>query len=380
MTKTEAPLNNLSHLAAAPGRFAKNCWYVAARSSELGRALLKRTIAGDNLVMYRTEAGRAIALLDMCPHRLAPLSLGQLVGDAVQCGYHGITFDCEGRCIRIPGEEKIAGHFRATTFALAEHWGFVWAWLGDPAKADEALLPQQFHWQEEPGWCPMDDYLHLKANYQLVVDNLLDLSHEAFLHINTIGNAAVAETPAKTTIAGDKVEVERFMTNCAPPKLFVRAADFTTNIDRHQRIAFVAPCFVIIEVSAVATGTNDRKNGLVWWVLNALTPETENTTHYFWGLPRHFKQDDKEMTELLRTAITKTFEEDRVMLEAQQLNVHRVPLEQRTLYTQSDQAPSRARSMVANMIAREVATALAGEQHAAPAPAPAQQAAVTSQA
>ena len=127
----------------------------------------------------------------------------------------------------------------------------------------------------------------------------------------------------------------------------------STNIDRYQRIVFVPPCFVVIEVWAVATGTEDKEHGLVWWVLNALTPETERSTHYFWGLPRQFKQDDKEITELLRAGVTRTFEEDRVMLEAQQQNIDRVPLERRTLYTRSDQAPARARSIIADMIERE---------------------------
>jgi len=228
-------------------------------------------------------------------------------------------------------------------------------WLGEQSRADEALLPQAFRWQAEPGWCPMQDYIHLNAHYQLLVDNLLDLSHEAFLHKNTIGNAAVAETPATTRIKGDLVEVVRTMPNCPPPKLFVRAAGFTTNIDRYQGFHFIPPCFVIIEVRAVATGTDDRKNGLAWWVLNALTPETGRSTHYFWGLPRAFKQNDAEMTELLRGAITRTFEEDRDMLEAQQRVLERVPLEARTVYTASDQAPGRARSIVAGMLAREAA-------------------------
>ncbi|MSQ71631.1 MAG: aromatic ring-hydroxylating dioxygenase subunit alpha [Betaproteobacteria bacterium] len=339
----------------APAAFARNCWYVAALGEEIEHALLKRTIAAEDLVMYRTVAGKVVALLDRCPHRLAPLSKGTLVGDSVQCNYHGITFDCEGRCVRVPGEENIPDHFRATSFATIEKWGFVWVWLGDQSQAREALLPQAFRWQAEPGWCPLKDYIHLNAHYQLVIDNLLDLSHEAFLHKNTIGNAAVADTPAKARIKGDVVEVIRNMQNCPPPKLFVRAAGFTTNIDRYQGILFIPPCFVIIEVRAVATGTDDREHGLAWWVLNALTPETNRSTHYFWGLPRSFKQDDAELTELLRAGVTQTFAEDRDMLEGQQRILDRVPLETRTVYTASDQAPTRARSIVAAILAREAA-------------------------
>lgn len=355
MTDLSHPNPNSARPGDAADRFPKDCWYVAARSVEVGRALLKRTIACENLVLYRTEGGKAVAMIDMCPHRHAPLSLGKLVGDSIECGYHGITFDGEGRCVRVPGEDKIPDHFRTKVYPLVEKWSFIWVWLGDPARADEALLPQDFGFQDDPEWCPMDDYIHVKANYRLVIDNLLDLSHEAFLHMGTIGNAAVADTPAVTTIKGDNIEVKRFMENCAPPKLFVRAGGFTTNIDRHQRIQFVPSSFVIIEVWATPTGKEEK--GVIWWVLNALTPETERSTHYFWGLPRKFKLDDTELTDILRAGVTRTFREDCDMLEGQQRNIDRVPLEQRTIYTRSDQAPTRARSIIADMVEREAAAA-----------------------
>lgn len=331
--------------------FAKNCWYVAALTGELGRTLLKRTIAGEDVVLYRTEAGRAVAMLDRCPHRLAPLSMGRLVGDSIECGYHGITFDCDGRCTRVPGEAPQA-HFRATTFPLVERYGFCWIWLGD-ATPDEALLPAEFRFNAEPGWCPLADKIHVEADYRLLIDNLMDLSHEAFLHMNTIGNTAVAEVLPKTIVKSATVEVERFMPDCTPPKLFVKAAGFTTNIDRYQRIVFYPPCFVVIEVWATAAGTNDKQNGLAWWVLNALTPATERSTNYFWGLPRGFKQDDPSMTEALRLGVERTFAEDKTMIEAQQRVLDRVPLESRTVYTKADQAPARARQLIDRMIDAE---------------------------
>ncbi len=330
--------------------FPKNCWYVAASSHEVGRTLLKRTVANEQIILYRTEAGDPVAMLDMCPHRLAPLSLGRIVGDAVECGYHGITFDCTGKCIRIPGESRILERYKATTLPALDRWGFIWLWSGDPAKADEKLLPQLFHWQTEPGWCPLEGYVHVKGQYQLLVDNLLDLSHEAFAHRNTIGNTATAEVPPKTTVKEGTVEVFRFMPDCTPPKLFVRAAGFDGNIDRFQKVTFSPPCYVVIEVWAAKAGTNDKENGLVWWVLNALTPETERSTHYFWGLPRKFKQDDAEITELLRLGVNRTFEEDKLIIEQQQLNLDRVPLESRSVFTPADQAPTRARQMVAAML------------------------------
>src|SRR2546421_5141219 len=328
--------------------FPKNCWYVAAASHELGRRLLKRTIPDETVILYRTEGGAPVAMLDLCPHRHAPVSLGRLVGDSVQCGYHGLTFDCSGKCVHIPGEARVLERFAATTFAVLERWGFIWIWLGERDKADEGRLPANFHWQTSTGWCPLDGYVHVKAHYQLLVDNLLDLSHEAFLHKNTIGNAAVAETPATTTVNGNSIEVFRFMKNCQPPKLFVRAAGFDSNIDRFQKIIFLPPCFVSIEVWAAPTGTEERR--LIWWVLNALTPETARSTHYFWALPRGFKQNDAELTAQLRIGIDRTFAEDKAIIEQQQLILDRVPLEKRSIFTPADQAPTRARQMLAPML------------------------------
>jgi len=335
--------------------FPKNCWYVAALGAEVTDRILKRTIAREAILLYRTSAGQVAALLDRCPHRLVPLSLGRLVDDAIQCGYHGITFDCTGRCIRIPGEERVPEHFHVRSFPVVERWGFVWIWLGEPVRADPTLLPEAFRWLSEPGWCPLNDYIHFRAHNQLVIDNLLDLSHEAFLHMATIGNRAVGETPPVTRITPDSVEVERFMPDCEPPRLFAAAAGFTTNIDRYQRFFFVPPCHVVIEVWAVPTGTTDKSKGLMWWVINSLTPETDSSTHYFWGLPRFFRQDDAQMTEMLRAQVVRTFEEDRAMLEAQQRIVEQHPLESRTVYTRADQAPARARQIVAGMLQRESA-------------------------
>src|SRR3982751_5412323 len=127
--------------------FPKNSWYVAAAGHELGRTLLKRTIAEEQLILYRTEAGNPVAMLDICPHRHAPLSLGRLVGDNVECGYHGITFDCSGKCLRNPGGGPILERFTTTTFAAMERCGFFWLWRGEKEKVHEAVLPEPFKWQ-----------------------------------------------------------------------------------------------------------------------------------------------------------------------------------------------------------------------------------------
>lgn len=346
--------------------FLHNQWYVAAWSHEVGRTPLARRIADVPVVLWRTAAGRVVVFADRCPHRLAPLSRGKLVGDALQCGYHGISFDADGLCRHVPGQAAPPPGARVRTYAVEERWGWIWLWLGTAAP-DPALLPD-FHWMAEPGWAPIGGLLHVKAHYQLLVDNLLDLSHEAFLHAATIGNSAVADVPARTEMAGERVRVTRFMRGCAPPPLFVKARGFTGSIDRLQDISFTPPCYVTIEVCATPAGTNDRTAALEWYVLNALTPETECTTHYFWGLPRHFAPDDRAMDAMLERAIVKTFTEDQEMLEAQQRVLEEHTLDDRTLLADCDAGPSRARSIVAKLLRAEAAAEQGTTVRAQPVP------------
>lgn len=296
--------------------FLRNCWYVAASAEELGRRLLQRWILNEPVLLYRTDAGAPVALHDRCPHRSAPLSKGELVGDTVRCGYHGMTFDAGGDCVAIPGYSAVPPGIRVRTYPLVERWGWIWIWMGDQGLTDETLLPD-CHWVTEPGWTPCAGYLRMEAHYQLVVDNLLDLSHEAFVHRGTIGNAAVAETPIKTETTDQTVTVSRVMRDSPPPPLFAKVRGYTGNIDRHQYVHFTPPSFVNIDVRAFPTGTEDMAHGLIWRVLNALTPETDRSTHYFWNLPRRFAPE-QEITDLLHKAVVATFEEDRDILTAQQ--------------------------------------------------------------
>jgi vanillate O-demethylase monooxygenase subunit len=145
------------------------------------------------------------------------------------------------------------------------------------------------------------------------------------------------------------------MPDCAPPPLFVKARGFTTNIDRVQDITFSPPCYVSIDVRATPTGTNDPAAALEWRVLNALTPETESSTHYFWGLPRRFSLGDRAMDEMLDRAILRTFQEDQEMIEAQQHRLEGRSLDDRTILANCDAGAARARSIVARLMRDETA-------------------------
>ena len=158
--------------------FVKNAWYVAAWETEIGDGPLARTILGEPVVMFGTPDG-VVVLEDRCCHRSLPLSMGQVVGDRIQCGYHGLEFDQSGSCVKIPGQNQIPSGASVKSYPLVERWNWVWIWMGDPALADESMIPNWW-WFEHPDWeLVKGKYLKLDCNYELITDNLLDLSHLA---------------------------------------------------------------------------------------------------------------------------------------------------------------------------------------------------------
>ena len=343
----------MTDVAGTP--YLRNCWYVAAMAGEIADGLLARTVLDRPLVLFRDDAGKAVALEDRCCHRFAPLHKGRLVDGNLQCGYHGLTFDGTGRCIRIPGQSAIPDDARVQTFPLVERYDWMWIWMGDPALADPATIPD-YHWISDPGWAGAGERLHLKADYRLLIDNLLDLSHLTFLHETTIGAAAVAGTPATVSRDGDIVRMTRWMLDSAPPPLFTKVAGFTENIDRWQIIDFLPPGYVRLDLGGAPAGTGapegDRSAGIERWNLNAITPETARTTHYFWHECRNFRLDDAALTQLFFEQVHEAFMEDLDMIEAQQkvrdLHPHAPRID-----INADNAPLQARRIMERLIAAE---------------------------
>jgi phenylpropionate dioxygenase-like ring-hydroxylating dioxygenase large terminal subunit len=172
---------------AGKAQFLRNAWYVAASANEVGRIPLPRLLLGEPIVFYRRGDGTSVALEDRCCHRRAPLSKGKIVDDRLQCGYHGFTFDASGACVAIPGQDSVPTRIGVRSYRLVEWHGFIWIWMGEAAKADPARIPD-FKENTSPGWWPTRVMLPIKGHYQLVVENLLDLSHVAFVHGETIGS------------------------------------------------------------------------------------------------------------------------------------------------------------------------------------------------
>ena len=172
--------------------FIKNAWYVAAWSEEVRRSLLSRKICENAVLFYRRLDGGAVAIADKCRHRLLPLSLGKLEGDAVVCGYHGFTFGSDGQCIRIPSQDRISDNYKVRSYPVIERDGIVWIWPGQLEAANPDLIPS-LPWCGDPAWAGPRGAALAEAEYRLILDNLLDLTHETYVHPTTLGNAEVAE-------------------------------------------------------------------------------------------------------------------------------------------------------------------------------------------
>lgn len=338
----------------------RNCWQVIAFAKEIGGTPLARTVCNEPIVLFRTRSGEAVALADRCPHRLVPLSLGRVVGDQFQCGYHGLRFDREGVCVRVPGQDQAPARAHVRKYPLIERYSFAWIWMGEAALADPDRIPD-FHWMDDPAWATVPGYHYFGANYQLVNDNLLDLSHESFVHEETIGNEAVADSPASVTLEGNTVRVHRDMINIEAPPFYKRTTGFTGRINRWHTNSFTPPGFHIIENGSIPADARDRSQALERKVLNLITPETTTSSHYFWGIARQFRMDDQALSEVIREGISRTFDQDKAVLEAQQRALGPDPDNVTfPVAIRVDAGPIQGRKLLAAMIAREAVAAAAG--------------------
>ena len=196
--------------------FPKNYWYVAATADELTDKPLARKLCGLDVVLYRGSQGQAIALQDFCPHRGLPLSMGWIEGDSIRCSYHGMLVDCEGQCESMPGQTSINRLDGIASYPVAERYGYIWFWPGDPREASEDQLPDM-PWGEGGDWAFGGGLYHMQCNYQLLIDNLMDLTHETYVHSSSIGQHEIEESKPETRLEGNNVVLERWMHDINPP-------------------------------------------------------------------------------------------------------------------------------------------------------------------
>jgi phenylpropionate dioxygenase-like ring-hydroxylating dioxygenase large terminal subunit len=331
--------------------FLRASWYVAARSAELisgkGRQPLGRVFLGEPVVLFRKESGEPVALEDRCCHRHLPLSMGKLEGDDLRCGYHGLKFDASGRCVEIPGQDSIPPQARVRAYPVVERYRWLWIWMGDPAQADPALIPNWW-WADHPQWAfTQPAQIHVKCNYQLISDNVLDVTHLAYVHAASIGASSITEFPATVEREEGRVRLTRWILDRPPPPLYKKAGGFRGNVDRWQIVEHQPPCF-----SVNFAGCKDAERRIDLMALSAPTPETDRTTHYFFGFVRNFGLEDTETEAICSGDMVRVFNEDIPVLEGQQ-RANDLKPGAPAIDIKVDAAPLAARRMLQAMLSRQ---------------------------
>jgi phenylpropionate dioxygenase-like ring-hydroxylating dioxygenase large terminal subunit len=312
--------------------FLHNRWYVAAWSDEVNRTLLPRTILGEDVLLYRTKYGQAVALENRCAHRRLPLSAGRLCGDEIECGYHGLAYDAAGRCTKIPGQDT-PRNLGIKAFPLVERDQFVSIWIGDPALANPAQAIS-FPRLTDPDWGVTKVRLHIGCNYLLILDNLLDLSHVAYVHNTTIGNAPVAEDAIVSfTRHEDKVRVTRDMCSVPPSRTYAEFGCSDPLFDRWQVSEFRPPAYFLINNGSGRCGWAtldgsprvDTQGEWGFQVYHCITPETATSSHQFWALAHDQAAVPAQGRDEFYRQCHQVVLEDQVVYEAQQRSLDSDP-------------------------------------------------------
>lgn len=356
--------------------YIRNTWYVAAEPAEIADGkLVARTILGEPVVVGRTESGRLLALQDRCPHRFMPLSLGKVVGESLRCAYHGACFDRDGNCVEVPGQDAPPQNARVRSFPLVERHGYIWIWMADPALAgDLSSIPEFLFRSDHPDW--HGGYGHfesIKAGFQLINDNLIDITHAEFVHPESFGSRQLRlyrnptpgnefvtgrmtweNTPRGITFRMRNVGLEeeapffRWMLAQGLGKEF-----YTGPFDFDMQVDWGAPSFTSFVLNSRLPGM-DVERGFKVCNMHAVTPETEHTSHYFYRSVKDF--GDAELTARFLAGVRAIFNQDQPLLEAQQRRVGEKDLfAQRPISFAGDMLQLKARRMVQDLEAAEAA-------------------------
>lgn len=312
-------------------QFIHNSWYVAGRSADFDRSLTPLTLLGEEVVIYRARDGRPAALEDACPHRKLPLSKGKLKGDDVECGYHGLTFDCAGACVSAPTQgDPIPKRARVRSYPVQDRYGFLWIWMGDQPPAPIMEIPNY----DNPTWGKTAmGALTIACNYLYVIDNLLDPSHVAWVHVTSFGGAGTDNRPLDIEDLEDGVIVSRWIMDEPAPPYYRDMLAFGDATDRKQHYECRLPSTAINMSVYSRAGTGGPEATLpndayVNISYNFITPVDADNSLYFWFQHRNTDPDNVATNERMFAGATMAFNEDKEVLEA----VHRGMARARTPY------------------------------------------------
>ncbi|KPF56358.1 MULTISPECIES: aromatic ring-hydroxylating dioxygenase subunit alpha [Novosphingobium] len=337
--------------------FIRESWYPASWSSSLGAEPVARTFLGEEVVLYRDSQGTAVALSNICPHRFAALAKGKLHGDAIACPYHGLRFGPDGRCVHNP-HGPATGAIRVRSYSLVERHGMVWIWMGQADNADAAKIPvlsaredAQFDWVE--------GYLHVEGNYQLVIDNLLDLTHVEFLHPFLADPSDTFPTEVTCHEEGEQVVSQYNRPQCKRTPLVAGLwNDAPEVISLLSVMRWQAPANLVQRNCFDVARHADMANAHVQVPFcHLLTPETESTTHYFWAGGRNQLQGVPAVSEGFRLGVEGAFknEDEPMIADIQGRMKGRELFDMKPLLLPIDKSAVLARRRVSALLKAELA-------------------------
>lgn len=348
------------HADAKP-RFLLNDWYCAALSTEIGpEALFHRRLLDIPVLIYRLQDGRPVALHDRCPHRFAQLSDGKRVDDDVLCPYHALRFDCSGQCTQNPhGNGLIPKAAKVRSFALLEKYGFIWIWPGDQP-ADPAKLPD---------WGPLVDghpngvgytYLYVKAHYELIMDNVMDLSHVDHVHGEIISTRGQLTPLIPKVQESSRTISARWEWKQTPP-VFVLNQFLPNPMEEAQhwlQVNWTPPASIQLSVGATqGEDYLDLDHTVGQYDLHTVTPESADRTHYFFATRRNHIPEDAEYNKLKLKGMHDAFEQEDVpLLEQIQREMRSSDfLSLNPVLLSNDAAPVKVRRALSKLIQQEAA-------------------------
>jgi vanillate O-demethylase monooxygenase subunit len=337
-------------------KYIREAWYPVVWADRVSRELKRHVVLEEPIVIFRQQNGKIAALQDACPHRLAPLSLGKLKGDNVECGYHGMTFDCSGKCVVIPGQDIIPGRAFVRSYPIEIKYGLVWLYMGDPQNADPSRI---FHLEQydRAGWHAVQgDTLRIECNYLSLCDNLLDPAHVTFVHATTLGTPAGATVPVNNEYNDNEVTVWRWIRNGPVIPLFEKFGRLKGTVDRWHYYNYSPPCCFLIDMGSCPAGAipnmEKRGDGVQMFTCHVLTPVDNRTVLQHWFYVRNFRTDELDIDADLSASLDMAFKEDKVVLEQIQREEERVPNFKRVVLG-IDAAPMKMRRIVARLIEDE---------------------------
>ena len=307
--------------------FLKNSWYVAGWSKDYQKKLRAQMLLGEKIVFYRCLDGNPVALEDACPHRKLPLSQGRLQEDRVVCGYHGLTFDCTGACVEAPTQRgNIPKRAVVRSYPVVDRYRLLWIWMGDPEKAnpDDIFEIENF---DNPEWGYTEGgMLPIECNYLWVVDNLLDPSHVAWVHVTSFAGSGTDDQPLDLEKTEKGVIVSRWIYDQPPSPYYKDLVKFEGNCDRKQHYEMCIPGIALNKsvYTPPGTGGPNKPEGDKTYInisYNFMTPVDERNTMYIWFQHRNTDPEDKLISEKMNAGARAAFLEDKEILEAVQIGM-----------------------------------------------------------